>query len=99
MHSVIPTLIQEIGEGARSIESKVDDLAALPEGRLSAEEVAEIAEIGNNKGCMELKGGSPSHSGEPLPDRWPLSADLLEVAKRWAIEPQRDLACTHAPAA
>jgi hypothetical protein len=48
---------------------------------------------------MELKGGSPSHLGEPLPDRWQLSADLLEVAKRWAIEPQRDLACTHAPAA
>ena len=99
VRSVIPTLIQEIGEGARPIESKVDDLAAVPEGTLTPEEVAEIAEIGNNKGCMELKGGSPAHLGEPLPDRWRLSADLLEVAKRWAIEPQRDLACTHTHAA
>jgi hypothetical protein len=77
----------------------VDDLAALPEGTLSPEEVAEIAEIGNNKGCMELKGGSPSHAGEALPDRWQLSAELLDVAKRWAIEPQQDLVCTHTHAA
>jgi aryl-alcohol dehydrogenase-like predicted oxidoreductase len=99
VRSVIPTLIQEIGEGARPIESKVDDLAAVPEGTLTPEEVAEIAEIGNNQGCMELKGGSPTHLGEPLPDRWRLSADLLEVARRWAIEPQKDLACTHTHAA
>jgi aryl-alcohol dehydrogenase-like predicted oxidoreductase len=99
VESVIPTLIQEIGEGSRSIESKVDDLAALPEGKLSPAEVAEIADIGNNKGCMALKGGNPEHSGEPLPDRWGLSADLLEVAKRWAIAPEADLVCSHTHAA
>jgi hypothetical protein len=33
--SVVPTLIQEHGEGARTIESKLDDLAALPEQRLT----------------------------------------------------------------
>lgn len=99
VESVIPTLIQEIGEHAKPIESKVEDLAALPAGTLSAEEVAEIAEVGNNKGCMELKGGSPAYSGEPLPDRWALSADLADVARRWAIEPARDLVCTHTHAA
>jgi aryl-alcohol dehydrogenase-like predicted oxidoreductase len=99
VQSVIPTLIQEIGEGAKPIETKVDDLASLPHGVLTPEEVAEIAEVGNNKGCMELKGGNPAHSGDPLPDRWPLSADLLDVARRWAIEPAQDLVCTHTHAA
>jgi hypothetical protein len=44
---------------------------------------------------MELKGGNPGHIGEPLPDRWPLNDELLEIAARWKIEPARDLACTH----
>ena len=94
--SVIPTLIQEIGEGARSIESKVDDLAALPDLHLSAQEVEEIAALGNNKGCMTLKGGNPEHQGEALPDRWELSAELEAVASRWDISPAQDLICTHA---
>jgi aryl-alcohol dehydrogenase-like predicted oxidoreductase len=99
VHSVIPTLIQEIGEGAKPIEAKVDDLAALPTGTLPPEAVAEIAKVGNNKGCMELKGGTPAHTGDPLPDRWQVSAELLEVARRWAIEPTQDLVCTHTHAA
>jgi aryl-alcohol dehydrogenase-like predicted oxidoreductase len=94
--SVVPTLIQEIGAAARPIESKVEDLAALPEISLSREEVEEIATIGNNKGCMELKGGSASHQGEAMPDRWELNADLLAVAKRWSIDPVGDLVCAHA---
>lgn len=94
--SVIPTLIQEIGEGARSIESKVDDLAALPDFQLSAEEVQEITALGNNKGCMSLKGGNPEHQGESLPDRWELTAELESVAARWGIDPRTDLLCTHA---
>jgi hypothetical protein len=66
---------------------------------LSADEIARIAEIGNNKGCMELKGGNPGYTGDPLPDRWPLNAELIEIANRWKIEPGRDLACTHTTAA
>jgi hypothetical protein len=58
-----------------------------------------MAQIGDNKGCMDLKGGNPQHSGEALPDRWSLSADLLEVANRWKIVPDEDLVCTHGPAA
>ncbi len=92
--SVIPTLIQEIGL-SRSIEEKVVDLANLPELTLSPEEVEEIAQIGENKGCMALKGGNPQHSGEALPDRWVLNAELLDVAERWGVEPSRDLVCTH----
>jgi hypothetical protein len=93
--SVIPTLIQESGPKTKSIEAKVDELASLPDVRLSEEDCERIARIGDNKGCMELKGGNPSHVGEPQPDRWPLSPDLETVGKRWGIEPSRDLVCTH----
>jgi len=87
--SVVPTLIQEAYEGARSIESKVDELAALPDVRLSAEEVSEIAKIGDNTGCMALKGASERHIGqEPRPDEWPIREDLIEVASRWGLGQQ-----------
>jgi aryl-alcohol dehydrogenase-like predicted oxidoreductase len=99
VESVVPTLIQEIGEGSRSIESKVEDLAGLPALRMSAEEVAEITALGNNKGCMDLKGGNPQHSGEPQPDRWGLNDDLLQVAARWGVKPAQDLVCVHNHAA
>jgi hypothetical protein len=41
---------------------------------------------------MALKGAAPDFEGEPRPDRWPLSAELAELARRWGIEPARDLA-------
>lgn len=84
--SVVPTLIQEAHEGAKSIESKVDELAALPDVRLTAEEVAEIAKIGDNTGCMTLKGASERHLGQdPRPDEWPIREDLLALASRWNL--------------
>jgi aryl-alcohol dehydrogenase-like predicted oxidoreductase len=89
---VVPTLIQEVGEGARPIEEKRAELAALPaEQRLSEGDVDEIRSIGDNTGCMALKGATPDHSGEERPDRWPVSAELAEVAGRWEIDPDRDL--------
>jgi aryl-alcohol dehydrogenase-like predicted oxidoreductase len=97
--SVIPTLIQEGGPGAKTIEQKIDELAALPQMELSTDEVEEMRRVGDNTGCMELKGGNPAHSGEPLPDRWSLSNDLNLVAERWHIEPARDLVCSHSAAA
>ena len=101
--SVIPTLMQEVaqvnGVTPKTIEQKIGELAALPDVTLAPDEIARVAEIGNNKGCMELKGGNPGHSGDPLPDRWPLNDELLEIAARWKIEPARDLACTHGKAA
>ena len=93
--SVIPTLIQESGDNAKPIETKVDELASLPDLKLSAEECERIAEIGDNKGCMELKGANRAHVGEPQPDRWSLTPDHQLVAKRWGIDANADLACTH----
>jgi aryl-alcohol dehydrogenase-like predicted oxidoreductase len=89
---VVPTLIQEIGDGARPVEDKRAELAALPaEMRLSAGDVEEIRAIGDNTGCMALKGASPEHSGDERPDRWDLDDRLVRVAERWGIEPERDL--------
>ena len=59
---------------------------------LAAEEMRAIRAIGDNKGCMALKGASPEHAGDETPDRWQLDRQLAEVAARWEIEPERDLA-------
>jgi aryl-alcohol dehydrogenase-like predicted oxidoreductase len=89
---VVPTLIQELGPGARPIEEKRTELAALPdEQRLSPDQVDEIRSIGDNSGCMALKGATPDHAGEERPDRWPVSAELAQVASEWGIDPDRDL--------
>jgi aryl-alcohol dehydrogenase-like predicted oxidoreductase len=92
---VVPSLIQEAGPEARPIEEKRAELAALSaENPLSETDVAEIRAIGDNTGCMALKGASPQHEGEERPDRWPLSEELSEVGGRWGIDPARDLAHT-----
>lgn len=88
---VAPTLIQEHGEDARPIEEKRAELAALPEQRLSRDEVDEIRRIGDNFGSMDLKGASPDHEGEVKPDRWPLSDELVAAGERWGVVPERDL--------
>jgi aryl-alcohol dehydrogenase-like predicted oxidoreductase len=93
---VAPTLIQEVGPGARPIEDKRAELAALPaEQRLDAAEREAIRAIGDNSGCMALKGANPAHEGAEQPDRWGLSEELVEVGGRWGIDPQRDLVATH----
>jgi aryl-alcohol dehydrogenase-like predicted oxidoreductase len=90
---VVPTLIQEAGAGKRPIEDKRAELAALPaEERLSSEDVETIRAVGDNAGCMALKGANPDHEGAERPDRWPLTPELAKVAERWGIEPERDLA-------
>jgi aryl-alcohol dehydrogenase-like predicted oxidoreductase len=90
---VAPTLIQEVGPQARTIEDKRAELAALPSDlRLSDADVAEIRRLGDNTGAMALKGASPQHSGEEQPDRWGMDGHLEHVAQRWQIEPDRDLA-------
>ena len=89
---VAPTLIQEVGPEARTIESQRAELAAIPaEERLSADDVAAIRAIGDNTGCMALKGANPSFEGEEQADRWPLSPELAAVGGRWGIDPERDL--------
>ena len=95
---VVPTLVQEEGEGARPIEDKRAELAALPaEQRLRPEQIARIREIGDNAGCMTLKGASPDHDGEERPDRWGLEPELVEAGHRWGIDPERDLRQVRAP--
>ncbi|HXV52372.1 MAG TPA: aldo/keto reductase [Solirubrobacterales bacterium] len=88
---VAPTLIQEAGPDARSIEDKRAELAALPPQRLSPEAAGEIRGIGDNTGSMTLKGASPEHEGDERPDRWNLSPELVEVGSRWDVDAERDL--------
>lgn len=87
---VAPTLIQEAGQDARPIEDQRADLGALPAeagSLLTAAQVEEIRAIGDNRGCMQLKGGSPDHAGEEQPDRWVISDDLVAAGARWGITP------------
>jgi aryl-alcohol dehydrogenase-like predicted oxidoreductase len=93
---VAPTLIQESGPGARPVEDKRAELAELSKradiaSLLSPDEVEAIRAIGDNSGCMALKGSSPTHEGPAGPDRWPLDGELSAVAGRWGIDPERQL--------
>jgi hypothetical protein len=89
---VAPTLIQEVGPQAKAIEDKRAELAALPsEQRLTSGEIDTIRMLGDNTGCMALKGASPQHTGEEQPDRWTMDGHLATVAERWRIDPARDL--------
>ncbi len=89
---VAPTLIQEAGDDAKTVESKREELAAVAaESVLSPDEVAEIRAIGDNTGSMALKGAVPDFDGEERPDRWSLSAEQQQLGARWGIDPARDL--------
>jgi aryl-alcohol dehydrogenase-like predicted oxidoreductase len=89
---VAPTLIQESGAQARPVEEKRAELAAVDPGiELSVAEVQEIRTIGDNSGCMALKGASLEHEGAPLADRWGVDEELSAVGGRWGIDPERDL--------
>jgi aryl-alcohol dehydrogenase-like predicted oxidoreductase len=85
VESVVPTFIQEAGESARPIEDKIREFGKLPELRLSAEEVEAIRQIGDNTGCMTLKGASKRHETSERPDEWPMREDLLELAGRYGL--------------
>lgn len=94
---VAPTLTQET-EGdpahpARSIEDKRAELAALASAdlALSDEELATIRAIGENAGCMALKGASLEHDGPAVADRWGVDEQLTAVGARWDVDPRRDL--------
>ena len=85
VESVVPTFIQEVGEQARPIEEKIRAFGALPEIRFTAEEVEQVRRIGDNTGCMMLKGASKRHAVSERPDEWPMRADLLELAERYGL--------------
>ena len=94
--AVVPTLIQEPGDDAKPVEDKRAELAATPvEIVLTEDELDEIEAVGDNVGCMTLKGGSPDNDGTERADSWPITTDLESVAERWNVVPERDLAKTH----
>ena len=84
---VVPTVIQEAGEDAVPIEDKIRDYASLPEDfRFSSEEVEAIRAMGDNTGCMTLKGASQRHEGPcERPDEWPMRDDLLVLADQYGL--------------
>src|ERR671917_2865329 len=86
--------------GSEKLERKREELARVPElSPLTVEEVVEIRAIGDNTGSMLLKGATPDHEGEEQPDRWELAKEQIERARRWRIDPERDLRRTVAGAA
>jgi aryl-alcohol dehydrogenase-like predicted oxidoreductase len=96
---VAPTLIQEPGPGAKPIERKREELAAVPEEvLLSPGDVYRLREIGDNRGSMLLKGATPDHEGEERADRWAIDPRQAELARRFGIDPERDLRRAVAPA-
>ncbi len=91
VEACVPTLLQEAGPTAVPVEVQLEDLAKLPQKKLlSPEEVREITTIGDNKGCMSLKGGSRQYNGPAQADQWAITPELESVAKRWGYEPDRD---------
>jgi aryl-alcohol dehydrogenase-like predicted oxidoreductase len=101
---VAPTLIQESNADpahpARPVEDKRAELAALgalaqgaggAASLLSDEELQAVREIGENAGCMALKGASLEHEGASRADRWQLDDELEGVAERWGIDPVSQL--------
>lgn len=87
VESVVPTFIQEAGEGQRPIEDQIRALAALPkENPLTPDEVEEVARLGDNTGCMILKGASRRHQTSDRPDEWAMRDDLIPVGQRWGLE-------------
>lgn len=90
--TVVPTLLQESGPDAKLIEDQVVELAQVDQQEdLTEAESAEVKAIGDNKNCMSLKGASTQYLGKPVGDQWPMTPELLEVGRRWNIEPDRDL--------
>jgi aryl-alcohol dehydrogenase-like predicted oxidoreductase len=89
---VAPTLIQERADPANpvtSIEAKRAQLAGVPErSPLTADEVELLGELGDNTGCMALKGAAPDYDGPVVADRWPIDEELHGVAGRHAIAPE-----------
>lgn len=82
---VAPTFFQEPVEGARQIEDMIREFAELPDVRLTAEESEQIRLIGDNTGCMMLKGASKRHEACERPDEWPMREELLAIAGRYRL--------------
>jgi len=80
---VIPTFIQEAGETSTSIREKIRATAHLTDVRLSPEEVEEVRKLGDNTGCMPLKGASTRHTTGQRCDEWEMRSELIDIARRY----------------
>ena len=86
--AVVPTYIEEEVENeyARTAAEKLAEMEAVTGANpLSPDEVEEIATLGDNTGCMPLKGATAKHDCGPLADQWAISPELQDVAERWDI--------------
>lgn len=96
VHCVVPTMIQEL-PGSTTVppipiaekRRQLDELTI--EKRLTAQELQQITTWGDNAGSMALKGASPVYHGEPLADQWEIGVPQLQAARRWGIDPDREL--------
>ncbi len=82
---VVPTQIQETGNGARPIEDKIREMARMPDVRLTPEEVEQVRQLGDNTGCMALKGASQRHTVSTRCDEWPMRPELMAIAERYEL--------------
>ena len=82
---VIPTQIQESGRAARPIEDKIREMASMPDVRLTPEEVETVRQLGDNTGCMPLKGASKRHQVSERCDEWPMRPELLAIAEKYDL--------------
>ncbi len=85
VRSVVPTFLQETGDDKRPIEEKIRGFVPLPDVRLTEEEVDAVRMIGDNTGCMMLKGASKRHAVSERADEWPMREELLEIGARYGI--------------
>lgn len=83
--STVPTFLQEHHDTAIPIEEKIKDFGKLPDIKLTAEEIQEIQAIGDNTGCMMLKGASTRHQTSERPDEWPMRQDLEAIAQKYNL--------------
>lgn len=83
--SVVPTCIQEPNPNAPTIEDMIKDVATLPNIQLKPEDMERIRKIGDNTGCMSLKGASKRHTKSERPDEWPMRPELLKYAEKYSL--------------
>ncbi len=83
--STVPTFLQEHHDTATPIEDKIKDFGKLPDYKLTEEECETIRSIGDNTGCMKLKGASTRHETSERPDEWPMREDLAQIAEKYVL--------------
>lgn len=77
---VTPTLIREKDEDMQAVMERIDELVQTPVCHFSEAELTRISDIGDNQGCMPLKGASDRYEHGNRPDEWPLRPELQVIA-------------------